>query len=81
VPTRRTKVAREAAYLDATELAKATAIYLDMVDDMQRFVDQLAGRNYPHLRLRREVFPDEFHITVPFLNVSRGLRWSFDAPA
>ena len=73
--------AREASYLDATGRAKAGAIYLDMVDDMQRFVDQLAGRNYPNLRLRREVFPDEFHITVPFVNLSRGLRWSFDAPA
>jgi predicted alpha/beta superfamily hydrolase len=72
--------AREAAYLDVTEQAKATAIYLDMVDDLQRFVDQLAGRDYPGLRLRHEVFPDEFHITVPFVNLSRGLRWSFDAP-
>ena len=27
-----------------------------------------------------EVFPDEFHITVPFLNLSRGLRWLVRRP-
>jgi hypothetical protein len=26
------------------------------------------------------VFADEFHITVPPLTLSRGLRWLFDAP-
>ena len=47
---------------------------------MQRLVGQLGARDYPSLRLRSEVFADEFHITVPFLNLSRGLRWLFDAP-
>jgi predicted alpha/beta superfamily hydrolase len=73
--------AREASPLEPEERAKASAIYLDMVDDMQRLVGQLAGRDYPNLRLHSEIFADEFHITVPFLNLSRGLRRLFDAPA
>jgi predicted alpha/beta superfamily hydrolase len=72
--------AREASRLDPEGRAKASAIYLDMVDDMRRLTEQLAARQYPSLRMRSEVFADEFHITVPFVNLSRGLRWLFDAP-
>jgi predicted alpha/beta superfamily hydrolase len=73
--------AREASRLDEESRALASAIDLDMVADMQEFVDQLADRGYPNLRLTGAVFPDEFHITVPFLVLSRGLRRVFDAPA
>jgi hypothetical protein len=51
-----------------------------MVDDLQRLVDQLGGRGYPGLRMRHEVFPGEFHVTVPLLTLSRGLRFVYDAP-
>ena len=71
---------REAVNLPEEERRKATAWYIDMVDDMHRLVDQLDGRAYPGLRSRREVFPGEFHITVPLLTLSRGLRFVYDAP-
>jgi predicted alpha/beta superfamily hydrolase len=71
---------REAANLPAEQQELATAWYIDMVDDMARLVDQLAEREYPGLRMRSEVFPGEFHITVPLLTLSRGLRFVYDAP-
>jgi uncharacterized protein len=71
---------REAANLPPKERAQATAWYIDMVDDMTRMVDRLRGRRYPSLDLHSEIFPGEFHVTVPLLNLSRGLRWLFDAP-
>ena len=71
---------RQAANLPDEERARATAWYLDMVDDLEQFVDRLRGRGYPSLDLRCDVFADEFHVTVPFLVLSRGLRYVFDAP-
>jgi predicted alpha/beta superfamily hydrolase len=71
---------REAVNLPEDERRAATAWYIDMVDDMNRLVDQLAGRGYPSLRWQREVFPGEFHVTVPLLTLSRGLRFVYDAP-
>jgi predicted alpha/beta superfamily hydrolase len=71
---------REAANLPPEERTKATAWYIDMVADMTRMVERLRGRRYPSLDLHSEVFPGEFHVTVPLLNLSRGLRCLFDAP-
>ena len=49
-------------------------IHLDMVDDMRRFTDQLASRNYPTLDLQTAEIADEFHATVPGIVLSRALR-------
>ena len=71
---------REAVNYGAALREKATAWYIDMVDDMQRMVKRLEGRRYPNLTMASAVFPDEFHVTVPQLNLSRALRFLFDAP-
>ena len=63
------------------EVAAMTAVrFIDMVADTQRLVAQLRRRNYPSLVVDSVVLPDEFHITVPLLNLSRSLRFLFDAP-
>jgi predicted alpha/beta superfamily hydrolase len=72
--------ALEASRLDEEARRLASAAYLDMVDDLQQFVDRLGSRAYPSLRMHHEVYTDEFHVTVPFLILSRGLRRLFDAP-
>jgi hypothetical protein len=59
---------------------KATAWYIDMVDDVDRLVTSLKSRGYPNLIIASEVFPDEFHVTVDQLILSRGLRFLFDSP-
>jgi hypothetical protein len=71
---------REASRLPAEEGAKANLRYIDMVADTERMVDSLRGRQYPSLELANAVQPDEFHITVAHLNLSRSLRHLFDAP-
>jgi hypothetical protein len=71
---------REASRLPAEEGAKANLRYIDMVADTERMVDSLRGRQYPSLDLANVVQPDEFHITVAPLNLSRSLRHLFDAP-
>jgi predicted alpha/beta superfamily hydrolase len=71
---------REAANLPEAEQAITASLYIDMVDDMERMAATLRSRNYPGLRLDTEVFPDEFHITVPTLTMSRALRVLFDSP-
>jgi hypothetical protein len=71
---------REAANQPEKVQRIATAWYIDMVDDLRRFVDQLEQHRYPSLQLTSTVFPDEFHITVPQLTLSRGLCTLFDAP-
>jgi hypothetical protein len=40
----------------------------------------LRGRGYPNLDLGLEVLPGEYHETAPPLNLSRSLRYLFDAP-
>jgi hypothetical protein len=52
-----------------------------MVADTGRFVAALRGRGFPSLEIDSVVLPGEFHITVPQLNLSRSLRFLFDAPA
>jgi predicted alpha/beta superfamily hydrolase len=71
---------REAQNMPPDQRAKTGARYIDMVDDMARMARQLQQRRYPGLNLRSETFPGEFHITVPPLVLSRGLRYAFDAP-
>ena len=71
---------REASRLPAEERAKANLRYIDMVADTERMVTALRSRSYLSLDLASEVQPDEFHITVPHLNLSRSLRHLFDAP-
>jgi hypothetical protein len=51
-----------------------------MVDDLLQLVARLEGRGFPNLDLTSKVFADEFHVTVPQLTFSRGLRTLFDAP-
>ena len=71
---------REAVNHEPALREKATAWYIDMVDDMERLVNRLKGRGYPSLTIASAVFPDEFHVTVPQLNLSRALRFLFDSP-
>lgn len=71
---------REAVNLPAEARHRATAWYIDMVDDLARLVDRLDGRHYPSLRLHHLVLPDEFHVTVAPTILSRGLRLLYDAP-
>lgn len=64
----------EAANLPAGHPFKPPPAHLDMVDDMRRFVSQLASRDYPSLELGSVEIPDEFHATVPGIVLSRALR-------
>jgi hypothetical protein len=71
---------REASRLPEDERAKAGLRYIDMVADTDRMVTALRSRHYPSLELDQVVLPGEFHVTVPLLNLSRSLRYLFDAP-
>jgi uncharacterized protein len=71
---------REAQNMPPDQQAKTGARYIDMVADMGRLTGRLQQRRYPALNLRTETFPGEFHITVPPLALSRGLRYAFGAP-
>ncbi len=53
---------------------------VDMVADCERMVTALRGRAHPNLDLGYEVLPGEYHETAPPLNLSRALRYLFDAP-
>ncbi len=68
---------QEAAALPVGHPAKpAAGHYLDMVEDLDRFVRavrEVAPAN--SLVIEHEVFADEFHVTVAPLVLSRGLRW------
>jgi predicted alpha/beta superfamily hydrolase len=69
----------EGRRIEATNLPdghsfKPPETYLDMVDDLERFTTALRQRGYPNLALAAEVFPDEFHATVPGIVLSHGLR-------
>jgi len=71
---------REDRRLPADERAKGAARRIDMVADTQRMVASLRRRNYPGLVLDSVVLPGEFHVTVAHLNLSRALRYLYDAP-
>jgi len=53
---------------------------VDMVADAARMVAALRSRAYPSLDIAFEVLPGEYHHTAPSLNLSRALRYLFDAP-
>jgi predicted alpha/beta superfamily hydrolase len=71
---------REVSRLSADERAAAGLRHIDMVADTERIVSALRSRNYPSLEIESAVLPGEFHVTVPQLNLSRSLRYLFDAP-
>jgi uncharacterized protein len=71
---------REAGRLSADERAGAGLRYIDMVANTERMVAALKSRNYPSLAVDSIVLPDEFHVTVAHVNLSRALRHLFDAP-
>ena len=68
------------------ERAKAAAEWddddplMDCVAPTERMVAVLRGRAYPSLEIECEVLPGEYHDTAPPLNLSRSLRYLFDAP-
>ena len=45
----------------------------------ERMLAALRSRGYPSLQIECEV-PGEYHETAPPLNLSRSLRYLFDAP-
>lgn len=53
---------------------------LDYVAGTERMVAALRSRAYPSLEIECEVLPGEYHETAPPLNLSRSLRYLFDAP-
>lgn len=71
---------REAVNYPADTRSKATAWYIDMVDSTQRMAARLEQRRYPSLHVSSAVFPEEFHVSVAQLTLSRALRALFDAP-
>jgi predicted alpha/beta superfamily hydrolase len=77
---------REDVNLPAEDRAKGRSRRIDMVADAARLAEMLrhpasaAGPTRPGTDVDFEVFAGEFHVTVPFLVLSRGLRRVFDAP-
>lgn len=48
----------------------------DMVRDLRAFTAALKSRNYPGLEMTSIVIPDEDHLTVAPIIMTRGLRWA-----
>jgi predicted alpha/beta superfamily hydrolase len=71
---------REVSRLPADEREKSGLRYIDMVADTEGMVASLRGRNYPSLEIDSAILPGEFHVTVQHVNLSRALRYLFDAP-
>ena len=71
---------REVINMSAEERAISESRYIDMVADTVKMAEQLRQLDSMKTRVELEIFPDEFHITVPLLALSRGLRNVFDAP-
>jgi predicted alpha/beta superfamily hydrolase len=71
---------REASRMSAAEQTATELRYIDMVADTERMVAARRSRGYPGLEIESVVLPDEFHVTVAHLNLSRSLRCLFDAP-
>ena len=64
---------REAANLPEGHPSKPPSAHLDMVDDMRRFVAELASRN-DSLTIGSIEVADEFHATVPGIVLNRAFR-------
>jgi hypothetical protein len=71
---------REVSRMPEEERAVAGLRYIDMLADTDRIVATLRSRQYPNLEVASVVLPDEFHVTVPLVSLSRSLRHLFDAP-
>jgi predicted alpha/beta superfamily hydrolase len=71
---------RESVNMPPEEQAKGRARHIDLVADASRMAERLRRPDWPGRPVDFEVFADEFHVTVPFLTLSRGLRRVFDAP-
>jgi hypothetical protein len=56
---------------------KPPGTHLDMVDDLLRFTERLRARRLPGLDVAVEVYPDEYHATVPAVVLAHGLRRFF----
>jgi predicted alpha/beta superfamily hydrolase len=52
----------------------------DMEADAWHLAERLIERNYPSLKIEYQSFPGEFHATAWPLNLSRSLRYLYDAP-
>jgi len=48
----------------------------DMVRDLRNFTAALKSRNYPGLNVTSVVVPDEDHLTIAPIVITRGLRWA-----
>lgn len=48
----------------------------DMVRDLRNFTAALKSRNYPGLNITSVVVPDEDHLTIAPVVITRGLRWA-----
>ena len=59
----------------------ATAIFEQArtAEHTERLGELLAGRDYPNLRLKTMIWPEETHFTVPYALIAHGLRWVFNA--
>ena len=69
------------ASAEAESAAEAAAFgEIDMVSDLERLVVKIRERNYPSLEIGHAVLASEFHSTAAALNLSRSLRFLFDAP-
>ena len=71
---------REVANMSAEERGISASRYIDMVADTVRLAEQLRRLDWLKARVELDILPGEFHITVPLLTLSRGLRNVFDAP-
>ena len=69
---------QEAANLPDGHPAKPPSAHLDMVDDMRRFIAQLASRNDVTLNVGSVEVIDEFHATVPGIVLNRALRHFYE---
>ena len=49
----------------------------DMVADMHRFEKILKSRRYPGLQVQSLVIPDEDHLSVNPISITRALKWAF----
>ncbi len=71
---------RELVNMPAVERAVSASRYIDMVADTLRLAEHLRRLDGLTTRVEHDILPGEFHITVPLLTLSRGLRSVFDAP-
>lgn len=61
---------------NATEIFKVA----ETAAHTERLGELLASRNYPNLRLKTLIFPEETHFTVPYALIPHGLRYVFQTP-